>query len=107
MIIGGIDPGLTGGLAVLNEMDNIESRMMPVMGADKGTIVDGGALARWLGDRDVGICIVERAGPMPSQGLGSTFKFGTVYGQVLGALQAALVPDTLVHTRPRERHVHV
>jgi crossover junction endodeoxyribonuclease RuvC len=107
MIIGGIDPGLTGGLAVLNEMDNIESRMMPVMGADKGTIVDGGALARWLGDRDVGICIVERAGPMPSQGLGSTFKFGTVYGQVLGALQAALIPYKLVTPARWKRHFNL
>jgi crossover junction endodeoxyribonuclease RuvC len=104
MAIGGIDVGLTGGLAVLNWNGACETRMMPVMGKDKASIVDGGTMVRWLAERDVGICIVERAGPMPAQGLGSTFKFGTVYGQVLGALQAAMIPYKLVTPTRWKRH---
>lgn len=96
MILGGIDPGLTGGIAVLVDSQRCETAPMPVMGDGKHSIVDCGALVRWFDDRDVELCIVERGGPMPAQGLGSTFKFGVVFGQVLGALQSACIPYKLV-----------
>jgi hypothetical protein len=105
VIVGGIDPGVHGALAVLNEMGDCDTIAMPVMGAPKA-IVDGGALARWFGDRDVEIVIIELAAafripPKKGQkargmGVTSTFNFGQAYGQVLGALQASLIPYVIV-----------
>jgi crossover junction endodeoxyribonuclease RuvC len=105
VIVGGIDPGVHGALAVLNEMGDCDTIAMPIMGAPK-PIVDGGALARWFGDRDVEIAVIELAAafripPKKGQkargmGVTSTFNFGQAYGQVLGALQASLIPYVIV-----------
>lgn len=106
LIVAGIDPGLHGALAVLNENDDCETIDMPVMGDP--LIVDGGFVARWLNERDVNLVVIERAAAMPSewtdkktgkirkQGAASTFRFGQTYGQLLGVLQASAFPYRIV-----------
>jgi crossover junction endodeoxyribonuclease RuvC len=103
MVVAGIDPGLSGALAVLNEDDLCESVHMPRM----GDMVDGGALARWLGDRDVELAILESANAWPGQGVAGMFKYGRSFGQVLGVLQASLIPYLLVTPAKWKRDMHL
>ena len=100
LIVAGIDPGIRGALAVLNENNDCDTASMPVMGDP--AIVDGAAVARWLHDRDVQLVIIEQSQAMPlerkvrgktiRQGISSTFRTGQTYGQLLGVLQASLLP---------------
>lgn len=98
-IIVGIDPGLTGAMAVLNEAGDLETISLPTLGG-QDRILDGGRIARWLGDRDVTEAIIERAQAMSKpgakQGVVGMFRYGTAYGQLLGVLQASLIPYTTV-----------
>jgi crossover junction endodeoxyribonuclease RuvC len=102
-IIAGIDSGLDGGVAVLNEYVWLESAILPTMG-DKPRVIDGGALARWLGDRDVREAIIEDVHAHPNQGVTSTFRFGVAFGQILGVLQTSLIPYSLVTPQRWKKH---
>jgi len=102
MIVCAIDPGLSGALAVLNDTSDLETIAMPTMGEGTKRIVDGGRIARFLADHDVEFAIVELASSMAPkvrgrvQGVASSFKFGTAFGQVIGVLQSCMVPHKFV-----------
>jgi crossover junction endodeoxyribonuclease RuvC len=97
----GIDPGLKGGLATFQEPlldgDRVCVRVMPVEGKwiQCQRIVDWLQVIAPIGGRNIH-AIVEQVGSMPKQGLSSTFKFGTGYGQIIGMLQTLEIPYTLV-----------
>jgi crossover junction endodeoxyribonuclease RuvC len=95
MPVAGIDPGIHGALAVVDEDGECNTVCMPVMGSPKA-IVDGGAVVRWLGDNGACLAMVEAAQAFPGQGVSTSFRFGQAYGQILGALQAALIPYRIV-----------
>lgn len=91
MIVGGIDPGITGGLAVVNEWGHCETAEMPVFKDEQGkSVVDGGRALRFLSERDVEFVIIERVSAMPKQGVTSSFTFGFVTGQVRSVAQMLL-----------------
>jgi hypothetical protein len=96
MVVGGIDPGLGGGLAVVNDFGDCETILMPV----KDGIVDGAAVMRFFVEHGVEFVVIERTHSMPRQGVKSTFTFGFVSGQVMGVTQVMLVPHKYV--RPQE-----
>jgi hypothetical protein len=96
----GIDPGLHGGLAAVNDDGHVLA-----VHAFKPT--DGEFSAHELSDLLTDIRTmeasslslmagVERVHAMPKQGVSSCFKFGKVYGQILGVLSAKLIPYELV-----------
>jgi hypothetical protein len=111
LIVAGIDPGLHGAIAVLNEAGDCDTIHMPVMG-DK-LVIDGGAVARWLGERSPNLVVIERAQAMPEhlqkrkQGAASTFRFGQTYGQLLGVLQASAFPYRIVGAADWKRALHL
>jgi crossover junction endodeoxyribonuclease RuvC len=96
----GIDPGLRGGVAVLDGIGAVVLlRTMPLAGRE----VDGaelGRMVRGLRDldahRDIRLAAVEHVGSMPGQGVASTFAFGAGWGVVRGVLAALGVPMQLV-----------
>jgi crossover junction endodeoxyribonuclease RuvC len=104
-IVAGIDPGLSGAVAVVNSNADCFTARMPVMG--KPPIVDGAALVGWLADYDVTIAVVEQAQAFPEQGVSSVFRYGMVFGQVIGVLQAALIPYRLVTPRRWKRDLNL
>lgn len=87
----GIDPGLKGALAWVNEAGNlIEVEDMPV--------VDGHVNANLLTDLIVAYgpveaVIIERQQSMPKQGVASSFKTGTGYGIIIGVVAALHLPS--------------
>lgn len=100
MIAIGIDPGISGALAVLGPAGEIESvHDLPVIRDRALSWVDGSALQSILlgaiRGRTAG-AVVERVSAMPRQGIASAFTFGVGFGSVLGVLQAMQVRIELV-----------
>lgn len=104
----GIDPGLTGGYALidhthhgdyLNAIGNL-----PTLETAKGKrALDTHALVRLIIELGhVDTVAVERVGTRPGQGIASAFKFGFGAGTIEGALIALARP--LTYLRPTEWH---
>lgn len=98
MNICGIDPGLKGGLAILDN-GKVYGYPMPLSGKDINVM----AIVDLLRSHRVDLVICEQVHAMPAkgmngknQGITSTFTFGKGYGMVLGAVMGAGVPLELV-----------
>lgn len=103
MRIVGIDPGLSGAVAVFGDgggllgVDDFPVFVLP-RGGKKKREVDAVALSVLL-DGSIDHAFVEQVGAFPGQGVSGVFAFGKVYGVVIGILAARLVPVTFVNPR--------
>jgi crossover junction endodeoxyribonuclease RuvC len=113
MIVCGIDPGLSGALALLDPSTPaaVETVDVPVHVLTRGgktkREVDVAALIRLLASRPVDHAFVEAVASRPGQGLSSTFAFGKAYGIILGIIAARGIPLTLVPAVRWKRLLHV
>jgi hypothetical protein len=100
MLTLGVDPGLTGALALLDGDGSIELLAdLPIIRDKSLAWVDGGELQTIVRDALRGRpcrAIVERVSAMPRQGVASSFAFGVGFGSMLGVLQAQHLPIELV-----------
>lgn len=84
----GIDPGMSGGIALLHRSGVIAfAEAMPVLRNAVAT-VDVRRLGEWLraaGATDI-FAFVERAQAYPRQGISSAFNYGVIFGSVLTAI---------------------
>lgn len=94
VIILGIDPGMSGAIAMIDTMDLCRAVVEDMPVAD-GNVSPSG-LAHILAEKAPCHAFVEAVHSMPKQGVSSTFKFGSNYGIVLGVLGALGIPYTLV-----------
>lgn len=89
----GVDPGLTGAIALWDPRDDtLIIKDMPVTAG----VVSPTLLSWELRELAPELAWVEEVHAMPKQGVSSTFKFGASYGAVLGVLAALEVPTLLV-----------
>lgn len=91
MIIIGIDPGLSGAVAILDTRANYFTvHDMPVFELKRNgkakREVNGPELARLVSEAGADIAVVEAVGAMPGQGVSSVFAFGKGFGIALGVL---------------------
>jgi hypothetical protein len=88
----GIDPGLSGALAILSSDGSLEFLTdLPVIRDRTLAWIDGSELQSViLGALNgrAAVAMVERVSSMPGQGIASSFQFGVGYGSILGVLQA-------------------
>lgn len=109
MICLGIDPGLTGGLALVEGREGEPPllRWLAVMPTDERG-VDAVELGKILSEafayRPHRICL-ERVSAMPGQGVTSMFSFGQAYGTVIGALGASGARPELVTPRAWRKYL--
>jgi len=96
MIVAGIDPGLGGAIAVMNECRHCETSDMPTMGEGTQRMINAHEVARFLTERDVEFAVVEEVSAMPKQGVSSTFRFGGAYYGILCTLQVLGIPYQVV-----------
>ena len=88
MIILGIDPGISGGLAIVNgvvagQLTRIEAGIrMPTMQHRGKKLVDGKQMIEFLLRWDVDVMVCEWVHAMPRQGVTSAFSFGRSTGAV-------------------------
>lgn len=92
----GIDPGQSGAMAVVG--DGFETAIPFGESAYLKTLVDWDAKRVMTGCKL--FAVVEHVGPMPKQGVSSTFKFGMNFGWIQGMLYAIGIPFELV--RPQK-----
>lgn len=86
MIYIGIDPGKSGGIAFIQEIDIF---VYPY---------SDDTLLSMLEDLNYGkcVCYLEQVHAMPKQGVSSTFNFGMNFGFIQGVLKAYGIPYELV-----------
>ncbi len=102
--IAAFDPGKSGAFAIAKPTHIVHGAAraiysvddLPLMGAGKQIILNGAAIARTLAAAHVRHVIIERVHSMPGQGVAGVFKFGTVFGQILGVVQALEIPYELI-----------
>jgi len=100
MLTLGVDPGLSGALA-LADRDGVPELVadLPVIRDGKLAWIDGGALQSLLLDALRGRpchAVVERVSAMPRQGIASAFCFGVGLGSILATLQTLQIGIELV-----------
>lgn len=97
MIYIGIDPGLTGAVAVLRPHSS-EVHDLPTVAAGRGTVkreLDPQGVLRLLqaaSGPDPARAVIERTSAMPGQGVASMFSMGVTRGILLASLAAAGIP---------------
>jgi crossover junction endodeoxyribonuclease RuvC len=100
MLTIGIDPGLSGAIAILDGDGAIESlRDLPIIRDLKLAWVDGSELSSIIAAALRGrsaVAMVERVSSMPSQGIASAFLFGVGFGSILSVLQTRQIPISFV-----------
>jgi crossover junction endodeoxyribonuclease RuvC len=90
----GIDPGLSGALALYNGQWTLLD--MPVVGDAKRHEINGPLLCAWLREHAPDHAFIEYASARPGQGITSMFRFGVAYGATKMALAACGVAFTVV-----------
>ncbi len=104
MNILGIDPGLSGALALITPT-SLDIFDIPSLKAKaRGRQVNWPEVARWIDWKSLGSgfyehAFIELVGAMPSQGTASMFKFGYTAGGLRGLCAAHFIPVTLVSSR--------
>lgn len=96
----GIDPGLSGAIAFMQDnFDLVAVHDMPTMALSKGkNQVNAAALVKIINTQSSWslTAYLEQVSAMPGQGVCSMFSFGTSYGVVQGVLAALNIPVVLV-----------
>ena len=110
MKIIGIDPGLSGAIAVLHNKKVINLYDMPVMAEGKKNKrqLNSSQLVNILtdninGDEEV-IVVVEQVNAMPGQGVTSMFNFGQTFGAIKGVCAALKLPIFFVRPSKWKKH---
>jgi crossover junction endodeoxyribonuclease RuvC len=110
MRIFGIDPGLSGGIAILDDNKIKEIFDMPVMsdGKKNKRQLNSALLAQLfkdnIKDMEDTVMIVEQVNAMPGQGVTSMFNFGQTFGAIKGISAALGLPIFFVRPAKWKKH---
>lgn len=88
----GIDPGLTGGLAVFCLGSQLSAYDIPVVAGE----VNLDELLGFLRLHRIDMAVIEGASSRPGQGVASTFKCGMAYGMLRACVMALEIPTHIV-----------
>ena len=97
----GIDPGVRGGLAVIEISDTMAPRLVdaidiPVTGVGAKERVDVLAIRTWILAHQPQHAAIERAQAMPKQGASSGFKYGRATGALEAVIACCETPLTII-----------
>ena len=110
MRIIGIDPGLSGGIAVLDDLKIFDMFDMPIMSEGKknknqlnsAQLVN--IIKKHILPNGETFVIVEQVSAMPGQGVTSMFNFGQTFGSIKGICAALGLP--IFYVRPAKWKKH-
>tara|TARA_B100000941_G_scaffold272890_1_gene232759 strand:- start:95 stop:580 length:486 start_codon:yes stop_codon:yes gene_type:complete len=106
----GIDPGLSGAIAILEEKKVIGVFEMPVMAEGKKNKrqLNSAQLVNIIQDnlnnKEEAIIVVEQVNAMPGQGVTSMFNFGQTFGAIKGVCAALKLPIFFVRPSKWKKH---
>jgi crossover junction endodeoxyribonuclease RuvC len=97
----GVDPGVSGGLAVVEITDGaapvlVECIDIPVVGTGAKERVDVAGVRNFIDRHKPVRALIERAQAMPKQGSSSGFKYGRAVGAIEAAIVLSGIPVTIV-----------
>ena len=111
MILIGIDPGLTGAIAILEDKKVLNIYEMPVMAEGKKNKkqLNSAQLVTLIkeyanNNNDDVVVIVEQVNAMPGQGVTSMFNFGQTFGAIKGICAALKLPIFFVRPLKWKKH---
>ena len=110
MKIIGIDPGLSGGIAVLENNKVLNILDMPVMpeGKKNKRQLNSALLVSLIKDNinasEEVVVVVEQVNAMPGQGVTSMFNFGQTFGAIKGVCAALELPIFFVRPSKWKKH---
>ena len=110
MIVVGIDPGLSGAIAILENNKVLNIFDMPVMAEGKKNKrqLNSAQLVNIIKDStkpDAEIAVVvEQVNAMPGQGVTSMFNFGQTFGAIKGVCAALELPIFFVRPSKWKKH---
>ena len=110
MRIVGIDPGLSGAIAILEDNKIKELFDMPVMpdGKKNKRQLNSALLVKLIKDNiknlEDTIMVVEQVNAMPGQGVTSMFNFGQTFGAIKGICAALGLPIFFVRPAKWKKH---
>ena len=109
MRIIGIDPGLSGGIAVLDDLKIFEIFDMPIMseGKKNKNQLNSAQLVNIIKKHIIlgkTFVIVEQVSAMPGKGVTSMFNFGQTFGSIKGICAALGLP--IFYVRPAKWKKH-
>lgn len=108
MIVMGVDPGLTGGLAVVKAAEGritiCRSCRMPVVEIKGRKYLNSRALSTWMGGWHLDMIIIEQVSAMPRQGVTSSFSFGRITGAVEAVCMTTRTPVEWVTPSVWKKH---
>jgi crossover junction endodeoxyribonuclease RuvC len=96
----GIDPGISGGLAIVDASTAVPSLIdtidIPVIGSGAKERVDVIGVRTWIELHCPDLALIERAQAMPQQGASSGFKYGTATGAIEATITLCSIPLEIV-----------
>ena len=103
----GIDNGLSGGIAILQNRKILELMTMPIIvGSNNRNEYDILAIIKILQKyKKDSTMIIEKAQAMPILGSVQAFSFGKLYGIMLGLVVALEIPHSIVHARTWQKEM--
>ena len=110
MKIVGIDPGLSGAIAILENNKVLSIFEMPVMpeGKKNKRQINSAQLVKILKDNissnDEISVVIEQVNAMPGQGVTSMFNFGQTFGAIKGICAALELPIFFVRPSKWKKH---
>ncbi len=110
MRIFGIDPGLSGALAILENKNVIEVIDLPVMSEGKKNKrqLNSAQLSQYMAHNieniDETAVVVEQVNAMPGQGVTSMFNFGQTFGAIKGISATLKIPIFFVRPSKWKKH---
>tara|TARA_E500000178_G_C16908867_1_gene701616 strand:+ start:462 stop:959 length:498 start_codon:yes stop_codon:yes gene_type:complete len=110
MKIIGIDPGLSGAIAILEDNKVLNIFDMPVMAEGKKNKrqLNSAQLVNIIRDNTASIdevaVVVEQVNAMPGQGVTSMFNFGQTFGAIKGVCAALNLPIFFVRPSKWKKH---
>ena len=113
MIIIGIDPGVSGGISILENKKVIEVFDMPTMidGKKNKKQVNGAQVSNIIKEKlnseNEIIVVVEHVNAMPGQGVTSMFNFGQSFGVIKGICSALSIPIYFVRPIKWKKHFNL
>ena len=110
MKIIGIDPGLSGAIAVMHDKKVMNMYDMPVMAEGKknkrqlnsSQLVN--IIKENINEDEDTIVVVEQVNAMPGQGVTSMFNFGQTFGAIKGVCAALELPIFFVRPSKWKKH---
>ena len=110
MRIIGIDPGLSGGIAILEDNKVRGMFDMPVMSDGKknkrqlNSALLSQIIKENIKDSEDPVVVVEQVNAMPGQGVTSMFNFGQTFGAIKGICAALSLPIFFVRPAKWKKH---